>query len=782
MTGALFSPIALERLAGSLLHFVWQGAAIAVLTALTLQVLKRRSAQSRYAVASVALLAMLMAPVVTFIFYAEMGALTSQLLRDVDRAASLAVSEATAPGIAVWTERIVLLWAVGVVVCLTRLLGGWLLSRSLVRSGSSVVAPMIVEAMRRARAGLHFHRPVRLLASMKVEAPVVIGWLRPVILLPASALTGLDAAQLLAILAHELAHIRRHDFLVNAIQRAVECVLFYHPAVWWVSGRIRVERERCCDDLAVRVCGDRLVYAEALIALEKARSIEPALAVSAAGAGVTDRVRRILGARGTNRDWPSALAAVVSVAILVGAGMWRPVSAEPAVAPAPQTTAAPPRAADQVETPAASPASPLNAIVAIATAQEAKPAPQPAPRPPAPAPPQVAQPTISAAREAAREKLGQLRVEYSADSFVKQAAEGDTIAVKLFLVAGMNINARDQEGFTALSKAAKMRQTETVQSLLAAGADPNLRAGSGSALSFAAENSDIATMKVLLLGGAAVNLKVGAIVEQETTALTVAAQRGHRDAAVLLLDNKADMEATGSWGTALRAAACNHRYDLVRLFVDRGANINAALNGSTALHCVAASPNRDLEVMRYLIDRGADVNAIETSSVRYTPLMRALYSRGSDEVRAGAANAAKLLIDRGADVNAQAADETTPLILAIQNQYADVVPALLAKGANPNAKNKRGYTPLTLAIDGPGTNVGIAMNLIDRGADVNMANQDGWTPLALAVSARNTDLGRALLSKGADPNAPAGNGQRLLSLASRNADIVKLLTEAGGKP
>jgi ankyrin repeat protein len=89
---------------------------------------------------------------------------------------------------------------------------------------------------------------------------------------------------------------------------------------------------------------------------------------------------------------------------------------------------------------------------------------------------------------------------------------------------------------------------------------------------------------------------------------------------------------------------------------------------------------------------------------------------------------------------------------------------------------------LTLAIDGPGTNVGIAMNLIDRGADVNMANQDGWTPLALAVSARNTDLVRALLSKGADPNAPAGNGQRLLSLASRNADIVKLLTEAGGKP
>jgi ankyrin repeat protein len=262
----------------------------------------------------------------------------------------------------------------------------------------------------------------------------------------------------------------------------------------------------------------------------------------------------------------------------------------------------------------------------------------------------------------------------------------------------------------------------------------------------------------------------------------VAARHGHRDAAVLLLDNKADMEATGSWGTAFRAAACNHHYDLLRLFVDRGANINAGLNGSTALHCMAAWPNRDLEVMRYLIDRGADVNAIETSSARHTPLMRALNARGSDEVRASAASAARLLIERGADVNAKAADDTTALMLAIQNQYADVVPALLARGANLNSMNKRGYTPLTLAIDGPGTNVGIAMSLIDRGADVNMANQDGWTPLALAVRARNTDLVRALLSKGANPNAPAGNGQRLLSLAARNADIVKLLTDAGAKP
>src|SRR6185503_8551324 len=142
---------------------------------------------------------------------------------------------------------------------------------------------------------------------------------------------GLSPDQLLAILAHELAHIRRHDFLVNGIQRAVECVLFYHPAVWWVSRRIRVERERCCDDLAVGVCGNRLLYAQALLTLEKARSAEPVLALPTAGVGVKDRVHRILGAKGANHDWQSAAAALVFAAILVGGGMLQPTLAGPAV-------------------------------------------------------------------------------------------------------------------------------------------------------------------------------------------------------------------------------------------------------------------------------------------------------------------------------------------------------------------------------------------------------------------------------------------------------------------
>src|SRR5206468_7510728 len=110
-----------------------------------------------------------------------------------------------------------------------------------------------------------------LVKSGLVQVPIVIGCLRPVILLPAGTLSGLTPAQLEAILAHELAHVRRHDYLVNAAQCVLETLMFYHPVVWWISHCIREEREHCCDDLVVQVCGDRLAYAKALASLEGSR-------------------------------------------------------------------------------------------------------------------------------------------------------------------------------------------------------------------------------------------------------------------------------------------------------------------------------------------------------------------------------------------------------------------------------------------------------------------------------------------------------------------------------
>jgi hypothetical protein len=180
--------------------------------------------------------------------------------------------------------------------------GGWLQARRLTLRGTRPVSEAWVMTFRRLRHRLGIERAVVLLESSAVSVPAVVGWLRPVILVPASVFAGLTPEQLEAVLAHELAHVRRHDYLVNLIQAMVESLLFYHPAVWWVSRQVRLERECCCDDLAVAVCGDRLGYARALTVLEGMRegmrAPVPQLALGASGTdggSLLRRIRRIAG-------------------------------------------------------------------------------------------------------------------------------------------------------------------------------------------------------------------------------------------------------------------------------------------------------------------------------------------------------------------------------------------------------------------------------------------------------------------------------------------------------
>jgi len=172
-------------------------------------------------------------------------------------------------------------------------------------------------ALIRLRRRLGIEHAVTLLESSMAPVPAVVGWLRPVILVPASAFAGLTPQQLEAILAHELAHVRRHDYLVNLLQAAVETLLFYHPAVWWVSSQVRQERESCCDDLAVSVCGDRLGYARALAALEGLRT--PRLALGADGGSLLRRIRRLAGVPETAGGAPVAwVAGALALALLLG--------------------------------------------------------------------------------------------------------------------------------------------------------------------------------------------------------------------------------------------------------------------------------------------------------------------------------------------------------------------------------------------------------------------------------------------------------------------------------
>jgi hypothetical protein len=192
------------------------------------------------------------------------------------------------------------LWILGVAVMSLRLAIGWIWLQWLRRRPETVAASDDIQLrLLRLCQRMNLASNIRILLCEKVPGPTVMGWLRPVILLPPAALLGMPLDQMELVLAHELAHILRHDFVMNLIQSCVEVLLFYHPAVWWVSAKIRQERELCCDDLAVRTTGDALDYAAALTRLEAlCRPPDPprpmALALSATGGSFMHRIRRLI--------------------------------------------------------------------------------------------------------------------------------------------------------------------------------------------------------------------------------------------------------------------------------------------------------------------------------------------------------------------------------------------------------------------------------------------------------------------------------------------------------
>jgi beta-lactamase regulating signal transducer with metallopeptidase domain len=378
MNANLIAPEVVQRFAGSLLHFIWQGAAIALVTAAGLRMLRHRSAEARYAFAIGSLICMLAAPLFTVAFYSQTGAVAQGLILALNLASTSmdgGRSAATALHTSLWAQRILLTWCAGVLVFAARLVVGWRLSWQLVRSAEEIVTPHVVEIFEGVRERLGLRRPIRLLAHVRLDSALVVGWLRPVVLLPVSLISGFTTEQLRAILAHELAHIRRHDFIVNLLQRCVESILFYHPAVWWLSKRIRAEREHCCDDIAIHLCGSRKVYAEALIEMERARQPRPILSVAAADGAVLQRFRRVLGMSTSVVDWQSAVGTLIFLGVWIVVGMWQSASAlqaTPAVAA--QPAIAPAAILPAVTTPAVSES--VNAIAAILTAQPvAEPAP-----------------------------------------------------------------------------------------------------------------------------------------------------------------------------------------------------------------------------------------------------------------------------------------------------------------------------------------------------------------------------------------------------------------------
>ena len=396
----------MHTLAWSLLHFLWQGAAIAAVAAAFMFVFRKPA--TRYLVGIAALALMLVSFGVTFTLISgshAAGELPLQGRRPPPRSPPseqlrtptfhLGEQAAVASdGGFLWIARG---WLVGVFVFALRIAFGLLVIEHLRRRNLIALPDALVDRFRALQRRLGISRAVRYCECHSLSVPAVIGFFRPIVLLPMRALTGLTPEQLEAVIAHELGHIKRFDVAVNFFQVIAESLFFFHPAVWWLNKRIRADREDCCDDIAIATCGGTVGYARALATMESWRAV-PSFAMAATGSPVTARVARLLGVstnKGGGRTAGMVTASLVLATALVAGAVSLGVApvmaqnngsleqlvvqAEVAATPAAHVSAQPAVAAAAGRVSAAS----VSAQAAVA----AEPAPRPV-APPAPPPPQ----------------------------------------------------------------------------------------------------------------------------------------------------------------------------------------------------------------------------------------------------------------------------------------------------------------------------------------------------------------------------------------------------------
>lgn len=322
----------IQALGWAVLHSLWQAFAVALLLALAMLGLQKHTAQVRYTAAYVALIIAFGLTIVTFYkiynntIYHFSGDVN--IFLEEDGRFSVYVPSTSIQFLQRFSDYfnehiplIVTVWFIGVAFFILRLLGGLAYIQHLKTAYTSPIPEKWQYLLDELAAQIPVKRSVELLESTLIKVPMVIGHFKPVILLPIGAVNGLSPAQVEAILAHELAHIARHDYLLHLLQSIIEIFFYFNPAVWWISALIRTERENCCDDMAVALCGNQLTYAKALVALQEMSIATPNLAMTFINNKnqLLKRIQRILNQPQNKSDIMEKLTATcLLLAVLVG--------------------------------------------------------------------------------------------------------------------------------------------------------------------------------------------------------------------------------------------------------------------------------------------------------------------------------------------------------------------------------------------------------------------------------------------------------------------------------
>lgn len=280
----------------ALIHFLWQGLLIGVLVWIALAMMRRSSADARYAVCLAGMLVMLIAPIITTLLI--MKGATFTLSHSAPRLVAFVGSGGSlADRLSVFIPWFTSLWIVGAFSCQIRLILKLVCAERIRRTGLCRASAHLQSDIDVLIGRLGITKTVRLMESKLVTVPSVVGWLNPMVLLPSGITDRLSQTQIRGIIAHELAHIRRNDYLINLVQNFFESLLFFHPMTWWISNRLRIEREFSCDDIALTVSDNHIDYAEALYCLEEMRHRETGLLTASTGGSLMNRIARIFGRR-----------------------------------------------------------------------------------------------------------------------------------------------------------------------------------------------------------------------------------------------------------------------------------------------------------------------------------------------------------------------------------------------------------------------------------------------------------------------------------------------------
>ena len=317
----------------TLIHSIWQGTLLMLVAVAAFYFLRKKTASTRYLTGVGFLFAQVVASVGTFIYYYPKTISAVSNTKALARYTALSASRTWAEvsqdlpitfKVQMWLtahlHELVICWLIGSGILLLRFAGGWIFTERL-----RVNAKIVMDREWRARFGviiakMDISKAVEFRETAKVLTPMVIGTFSPVVLIPIGLLSGFSTAQVEAILAHELAHIRRNDYLINMLQSFVEVIFFFHPAIWWLSEKVRAEREHCCDDIALAVCGDKMSLAHALVKVAEWQAT-PGLAMAFASKKplLLHRVQRVLGLNPKPvRTFSSLPAMIFAVGLVIG--------------------------------------------------------------------------------------------------------------------------------------------------------------------------------------------------------------------------------------------------------------------------------------------------------------------------------------------------------------------------------------------------------------------------------------------------------------------------------